>query len=223
MQQLDANPDKAMAQMARYSIYQVEQKYEAHREVLDQLDSLKRSESFYLNEYNGDDVFMHLSNVRTLISQQESLLACTTAPRTIGQLSRENNDKTNKVLMLMVNDLRKYFILDRMISNDGIVSLAPMIIATYPSLTLEEIAVCFCNAKKGFYGEDFQRMDGATIMKWLRLFVEDKQQRLADKAYSKEVQYKAGQNEGRTERGESMEIFLKKATGAALVVEAQKK
>lgn len=212
-----------MAQMARYTISQVERKFEAHREVLEQLDSLKRSEQFYLNEYNGDDVFIHVANVRKLINQQESLLACTTAPRSIGQLRRENNIETIKALALMVNDLRKFFIVDRKLSDNDVIALAPMIIATYPSLTLEEIAVCFCNVKKGFYGEDFQRVDGPTIMKWLRLFVEDKQQRLANALYSKEVQYKAGQDNGRTERGESMQVFLKKAMGATLVVEAQKK
>lgn len=109
-----------------------------------------------------------------MIGQLELLLVEESAPCSIGVLNRENEDALNTSLALMVNDLRKYFILDRMITNDGILTLFPMLVVTYPSLTLEEIAVCFCNAKKGKYGEDFQRMDGSTIMKWIRLYYEDK-------------------------------------------------
>lgn len=220
MQQLSVDPAMTMAQMARYSVSQVEGKFEAWQRVNDQLDSLRRSEVFFVSEYVGDDKDDHLAEIRKMIGQAELLLVNTTPPRSIGQLNRENEIDTNKAIALMVNDLRKYFILDRMITGDGILSLVPMIIVTYPSLTMEELAVCFCNAKKGLYGEDFQRMDGSTIMKWIRLFMEDKVARLANKQYTKEVQYKAGKDVGRTERGESIEVMLKKATGAVLVMKA---
>lgn len=209
-----------MAQMAKYTPSQVERKFEAYKYATDQLDNLTRSKRFFENEYMGDDKEKHLSEVNKMIGQMEVLIGGMSAPKSIGQLNRENPDATVKTLALMVNDLRKYFILDRMISKEGILSLAPMIVVTYPYLTLEEIAVCLCQAKKGFYGEDFQRLDGSTIMKWLKLYIQDKQTRIANKEYSKEVQYKAGKDVGRSEKGESIEVFLNKATGAALVMQA---
>lgn len=205
--------------MAKYTPTQVDRKFEAYRTAADQLDDLKRSERFFEKEYNGEDRDKHLAEVKKMIGQMETLISGLSAPKSIGILSRENSEYSEKVLALMVNDLRKYFILDRMITKEGILSLVPMIIATYPQLTFEEIAVCFCQAKKGFYGEDFQRMDGSTIMKWLKQYMEEKQQRIANNQYSKEVQYKAGKDVGRTEQGESLEVFLNKATGASLVIQ----
>ncbi|AIM38286.1 hypothetical protein KO02_17540 [Sphingobacterium sp. ML3W] len=218
MQNLNNNTAVTMAQMAKYSPNHVERKFEAYRVASEQLDDLKRSERFFDKEFKGDDRETHLAEVRNMIDQMELMLDGLTAPKSIGILNRENSEAVVKTLCLMVNDLRKYFILDRMITKDGILALAPMIIVTHSSLTLEEIAICFCNAKKGFYGEDFQRMDGSTIMKWLKLYVEEKQFRSADKEYTKECNFKAGQDVGRVERGDSMEVLLKKATGAALVM-----
>jgi len=220
MQNLRTDPATTMAKMAKYTPTQVDRKFEAYRAAADQLDDLKRSERFFEKEYTGEDKEKHLSEVKKMIGQMEELIGGLSAPKSIGILSRENSEYSEKVLALMINDLRKYFILDRMITKEGILSLVPMIIATYPQLTFEEIAVCFCNAKKGFYGEDFQRMDGSTIMKWLKQYVEEKQVRIANNQYSKEVQYKAGKDVGRSEKGESLEVFLNKATGAALIIKA---
>lgn len=208
--------------MAKYTPAQIDRTFEAYRMAADQLDSLRRSERYFEEDYIGEDRDEHLSQVKKMVGQMEELIAGMSPPKSIGLLWRENKEYSEKVLAIMINDLRKYFILDRMITKEGILSLVPMIISTYPHLTFEEIAVCFCQAKKGFYGEDFQRMDGSTIMKWLKLYVEEKQIRLANKEYSKEVQYKAGKDIGRAERGESLEVFLKKATGAALILNGQK-
>lgn len=212
-----------MAQMARYTPNQVERKFEAYRVAENQLDDLKRSERFFEKEFTGEDKEKHLTEVKKMITQMEMMMDGLSAPKSIGLLHRENADATIKTLCLMINDLRKYFILDRMITQSGILDLAPMIIVTYPSLTLEEIAICLCQAKKGFYGEDFQRMDGSTIMKWIKLYVEEKQIRLANKEYTREVQYKAGSDIGRSERGESLQVFLNKAIGASLVIGDKKK
>lgn len=209
--------------MARYTPAQVEQKFDAYKAATDRLDSLKRSESYFDTEYTGDDRDKHLLAVRQMIVQMEGLLAGMSAPKPIGQLHRENPEMTVDILALMVNDLRKYFIVDRMITDSGIESLCPLIVVTYPSLTLEEIALCFCQAKKGFYGEDFQRLDGSTIMKWLRIYCEDRAQRLMNKQYTKEVGHKAGKDIGRTEISVSMREGLIRAQAALEIEKARRK
>lgn len=206
-----------MAAMAKYSPAQVERRFEAYERASEELDSLKRSELFFAQEYVGEDRDDHLAEVRKMIGQMEGVMSGLSAPRPVGQLNRENTEMTLDMLGLMVNDLRRYMILDRMITDSGIESLCPLIVVTYPSLTLEEIAVCFSQAKKGFYGEDYQRLDGTTIMKWLRLYVEEKRERLASKRYASEVQHKAGKDVGRVERGDSLKVFLAKAAGAAII------
>ena len=217
MMSLEKDSAATMVKMARYTPAQIERRFEAWQRMSEDLDSLKRSESFFLNEYVGEDKEKYLVEISKMIAQTELLLSTASEPKSIGQLNRENEKATFSAICMMINDLTRFFILDKMITKERIKSLAPMIISTYPSLTLEEIAVCFCNAKKGLYGEDYQRMDGSTIMKWLRLYVEDKQDRLANKQYTKEVQYKSGKDVGRSERSESLKVFLRKASAAVVL------
>lgn len=209
--------------MAKYSATQIEQRFEAYYTFMDDLDSLKRSETFFEKEFKGENRKEYLSQVNARIMQKESLIAGLSVPKSIGQLQRENGAFTQTTLALMVNDLRKYFILDRMITNEGIKSLCSMLVITYPSMKLEELAVCFCNAKKGLYGEDFQRMDGSTIMRWLRIYNEDKRERLANKEYAKEVQYKAGADHGRFDPGPDNQVQLQKAISLREIELSKKK
>ncbi|SMG35672.1 hypothetical protein SAMN05660862_2537 [Sphingobacterium psychroaquaticum] len=217
---LREKPTETLAKIAKYTPWQVERKFEAYLRASEELDSLQSSERYFEKEYPGNDRDKHLAEIRKMIGQMESIIAGLSCPRTIGRLCRENMEMTIDFISLLVNDLRRYLILDRMITDSGIQVLSNLIVSTYPALTLEEIAVCFAQAKKGFYGEDYQRLDGSTVMKWLRLYIEDKHERLANKHYSNEVQYKAGKEMGRSERGESLKVFLDKATGAVLLMQA---
>lgn len=224
MNELKTRPTEVLTQMANYSPVQVERKFEMYNKALEELDSLNRSRAFYMYEYSGDDRAAHLHKVEEIINKIEVYIENLSPPRSIGQLARENAEMTIDMLALMINDLRMYMIVDRMITNNGILNLCQFILATYPSLTLEEIAVCFSQSKKGLYGEDYQRLDGAVIMRWLKRYVEDKQERLASKHYADEVQWKAGNDVGRSVRGENLKIFLAKATGATLLhAEQQRK
>lgn len=49
-----------------------------------------------------------------------------------------------------------------------IVETAEMIMFDYPYLSLADINLIFARAKRGFYGQIYNRLDGQIIMTWFR-------------------------------------------------------
>ncbi|KAF5277845.1 hypothetical protein FQR65_LT15929 [Abscondita terminalis] len=68
-----------------------------------------------------------------------------------------------------------------------------------------------------YYGADYQRLDGPSLIKWIQQYASERQLRIAEKQYAREVQYKSGSETGRTQNGDSLQSFLKKATGASII------
>ncbi|RQO78094.1 hypothetical protein DBR40_09090 [Pedobacter sp. KBW01] len=131
------------------------------------------------------------------IKQQGKLLP---EAKTIGQLYKKDPDQCEDDIVLILNDLRMFFQVDNIISNDGLYSVAYIIIHEYPSFTLEELAICMNQAKLGNYGKDgkvYNRLDAPIILGWVKQYFIDKQTRLTDRNYTAEAHNKIGVGEGR--------------------------
>lgn len=161
------------------------------------MDSLLRSRLFFEKHYSKEDKELMIAKIDEQIANQSALLATTPKLETMGELYRNDEALTEKGLMILINDLRLFFQVDKMISTEGIISLCPLIIFEYASLSLEEIAVCFAQAKKGYYKELYNRLDGAIILSWIKQYNAEKLARVLERNYVTEVHSKIGIGEGR--------------------------
>lgn len=190
---LQKDSNTTIAKYSRYSPDTVEQVIDWHAKCLSKADTLERGLKFFKEEFTGaeKDKKNCITQIERELSQIRADLNNTPTPQPLGQLSRTYPLECEKGLLLLINDLRLFFQVDNMISTDGIKGLVPMIVSEYPGLSLEEITVCFAQAKKGYYGEVYNRLDGQIILKWIRLYYADKIERVKLKQQSQHSQSKA--------------------------------
>ena len=169
----------------------MEQEIDKRSKLLSQIDSLERSRKFFKLEFNGDegDREGYLAEIDAKLKCFNDELAISAAPQPIGPLHRGFPSECERGLKLLINDLRLFFQVDNMITSDGIVALCPLIIGEYADLSLEEITVCFALAKKGYFGEVYNRLDGQVILKWIRVYNKERLDRLLRK--SEEVHWQS--------------------------------
>lgn len=55
---------------------------------------------------------------------------------------------------------------------------ALMILNDYPQLKIDDVALCFTKAKKGEYGQIYDRLDSAVVFGWLNRFMADKDEQI---------------------------------------------
>lgn len=185
------------------------------------MDSLNRSKLFFEKQYTNDDKALMITKIDAQITKQSELLATTPKLDTMGELYRNDEALTEKGLMILINDLRLFFQVDNMISTDGIIRLCPLIIFEYPSLALEEIAVCFAQAKKGYYKELFNRLDGAIILSWIKQYNTEKLARVLERNYVVEAHAKIGIGEGRKDFKGDHDAMIQTATNVIEVERAK--
>lgn len=206
--QLIKNSKIVLREIAKISPDKFEANQVERKKMVENLDSLQKSQLFFTKEYKGDDAEIHLTQIKQEIELVNHKLALTPESKSIGALERANASDLEDSLILILNDLRLFFQVDNMISTDGLYSLCDLILTEYRSLTLEEIAICMAKAKKGEYGQLFNRLDGAIIMGWLKKYDEERLQRIANRNYVERANHKIGLNEGRTAHKDNSTLLL---------------
>lgn len=197
--QLIKNSKIVLREIAKVSPDKFEATQVERKKMVENLDSLQKSQLFFTKEYKGSEKQKAESLKQIAIEIDKVLMRLQQLPerKSIGELERYNASDLEDSLILILNDLRLFFQVDNMISTDGLYSLCDLILTEYRSLTLEEIAICMAKAKKGEYGQLFNRLDGAIIMGWLKKYDEERLQRIANRNYVERANYKIGLNEGR--------------------------
>lgn len=179
--------------MATWSPVKLDQKRELVRQTAEELDSLERSRRFYEEEYKGKDKKRYLNAVKSDIAAKRQELATMEYMPTLGELKRNEPEELEEMLALMLNDLRLFFQVDNVITTASLWQLIPLITETYPSLTLEDVALCLLDAKRGRYGEIYNRLDGAVILGWIKKYEEERKERTELKSYAREINHKESQ------------------------------
>jgi hypothetical protein len=111
----------------------------------------------------------------------------------IGSLARYAPVDTIKFLAAKMRDAIHFWSVGRSTfdGDDGkqrIVELIRLIIEEYSHLKPSDIKMIFSNAKKGKYGETYNRMDGALILSWFKRYTEERIQMAEDIALRKRAQ-----------------------------------
>lgn len=77
-------------------------------------------------------------------------------------------------IVLIVNDVLKFFNLGKQMNDTQVAQTVDLIIDSFPLYKLDDISLCFREAKKGTYGPMYDRIDGQVIMNWLYLYDNNK-------------------------------------------------
>ena len=79
-------------------------------------------------------------------------------------------DKTLVLIAHMIAELVDFFNVKNKM-NEGQISLtSQLVLQEYYYLTIADFRLCFVNAMLGKYGEQYNRVDGAVVLKWLKLY-----------------------------------------------------
>ena len=78
------------------------------------------------------------------------------------------------LMILIMNDLLDFFSVGKTMGEKQIASTIEMIVADFYYLNIEDIKLCFDNAKRGKYGRVYDRIDGNVIYEWLQKYSEER-------------------------------------------------
>jgi hypothetical protein len=78
--------------------------------------------------------------------------------------------RANALIFFIVNDLVNFFNVGKTMDANQIQQTVELIREEYPHLTIEDFKLCFTNAKKGLYGQLYDRIDGQIILGWLERY-----------------------------------------------------
>jgi hypothetical protein len=86
----------------------------------------------------------------------------------IAAIARRTSDfQVNALLYFIVNDLVNFFNVGKTMNAEQIQQTVLLLREEYPYLTIEDLKICFSNAKKGLYGNLYDRIDGQIILDWV--------------------------------------------------------
>lgn len=182
----------AIALLARLNPLKLEKDIDTSKKYESRLDTLLKSKTYFDTEFKGELTDKIIIPLEAEIELCEAYLKRFPMVPTMALLATEDYPKLEVGIKILINDLRYFFAIDNMISDNGINALAPMLIYEFTGLTVEDVAICFTQAKKGYYGEIYNRLDGQIIMKWLRSYHNEKIDRLKEKSYALHRQSKSG-------------------------------
>jgi hypothetical protein len=80
----------------------------------------------------------------------------------------------NALLSLLLTDLVLFFNVGKIMSPAQIAQTVALILEDYDWLCIEDLKVCFNNAKKGVYGKLYDRIDGQVILEWIDAYARER-------------------------------------------------
>lgn len=95
-------------------------------------------------------------------------------PASLAELGvRYGQETPIMVLEAMILDLVEYLNIGKNMLPAQIRKTAEIIVAEHPTLTVEHFAVVFQRAKLGQWGEQYDRLDGVVIARWVTRYVQE--------------------------------------------------
>ena len=74
------------------------------------------------------------------------------------------------ILVIILNDVIKFFNVGKTVGQEQLVQTIRLIIEDFYYFNIEDFKLCFNNAKRGFYGKVYDRIDGNIIYEWLQKY-----------------------------------------------------
>lgn len=80
----------------------------------------------------------------------------------------------NALITDLLVDTVNYFSVGKSMGQAQVVETVKLLIETFPGWKLDDFVLCFKNAKRGFYGKSYDRIDGQVIFKWCNDYNNDR-------------------------------------------------
>lgn len=78
------------------------------------------------------------------------------------------------VVSYLITEALEFFSVKETMSDTQIAFTADLILEEYPYFQVDDLKLCFRNAMKLKYGEVYNRIDGQVIMKWLKIYNQER-------------------------------------------------
>lgn len=97
-----------------------------------------------------------------------------------------------KILSYMIADVTGFLNVGKTMDAAQILTTADLIIRdlNFKNLKPDDFKVCFDNAKKGYYGKSYDRIDGMVICEWLSAYVAEKSTLIEDISFNEHEKIK---------------------------------
>lgn len=114
------------------------------------------------------------------------------------------------LLTIAVVDLVKFFNVGKSMGAEQVAQTVQFIISDYWMLKIDDVKLCFDNAKRGKYGKVYDRMDGAVILEWLQTHFEARTAHITTKNDTEHARHKSEALNGRYDRQAEIEQDARK-------------
>ncbi len=94
------------------------------------------------------------------------------------------------LLSYAISDLVDFFNLGKTMTADQIAQTVELIIEEFGILKIDDFKLCFSRAKKGYYGQVYDRLDGQIILLWLNTYTENRLNIAEEQSYRNHLETK---------------------------------
>jgi hypothetical protein len=116
---------------------------------------------------------LNVEAAATKIHEELAMLRRELPPSIAEVAARQGEDTPVLVLEAMILSLVEYLNIGKNMTPAQIKQTAATIAAEHPTLTLEHFAVVFQRARLGQWGEQYDRLDGVIIARWVTRYVQE--------------------------------------------------
>jgi hypothetical protein len=131
---------------------------------------------------------------------------------TLGKVKRTYGAPfTEKYIAAWIVNVIDFFQVGKKMGEQQIIETAMMVVDDYWMLNLADVNLIFTRAKKGYFGELYDRLDGGTILGWFRAYLDERHEAAEHLSAREHEAYKRGNSERTTGREvQAMKEAIKK-------------
>lgn len=114
----------------------------------------------------------------------------------IASIALVNKNSAKAILVLLLADVINFLNVGQTMGETQLAQTVDLILedVNFKNLKPDDFRVCFDNAKKGFYGKSYNRIDGMVICEWLSLYCSERANVCEIEAIKKAQEDKSKQN-----------------------------
>lgn len=94
----------------------------------------------------------------------------------MGIIAKANRASASAILVVLIDDVNRFLNVGNSMGETQLVQTVDLILndINFKNLKPDDFKVCFDNAKKGYYGKSYNRIDGMVVCEWLSLYVSER-------------------------------------------------
>jgi hypothetical protein len=133
-----------------------------------------------------------MSNELTKSNTGELTIQTTSSSKCLAYIRKNEGENVVKlILSSAIDQLQTYFSLDRVMTPYQIQMTIDLIEETFYYFSPDDFRACFRGAMSGKYGKIYNRLDGAVIMEWLRMYDVEKTELVVQEQMQKKKELSA--------------------------------